>query len=236
MKNWQSLNSRCYVPYSQQPESCIVEAVSGTGYLGVRIENISFPLTISATRAALSSCLANDDTPTAIHLSGAQQPDPYWVESFSLEVHTEATIPDIPYYDPLIAAENADPAMILEEFLHKAVTPASNFAVAALLETTKGFVGGANVEFSSWSRGLCAERVAISRAIAHGYQPFHRLFITTSGGDFSSPCGSCRQVIMEHLPNNKLVLRHPDGTQSTHKASHLLPFNFRSEQLRKPEV
>lgn len=200
-------------------------------YPGVRIENIAFPLTISAVQGAICSCLGNGDQPEVLF-----QKKPYselqdwWTHEFSLQV--KHTLPDsVDLYSPLI--EVSDLHESLNELSTKTMTPNSDFPVAALLQVKEGYVAGVNVEVSAWSLGLCAERVAISRAVSAGYNEFESLHIYAPKGDFSSPCGACRQVLAEWLPDKQIELHHGDGTCSRHYTSHLLPYAFTTESLKK---
>ncbi len=114
-----------------------------------------------------------------------------------------------------------------------AVVEESNFPVSALVETEEGYFSGVNIECSSWNLGLCAERVVITKALTYGAKKLENLHIHSRGGEFSSPCGACRQVIMEHMPDKQIYLHHADGTESVHFAVDLLPHSFRSSTLAK---
>lgn len=227
--NWNTLVNRSYVPYSNKPAACVVQATSGICYPGVRIENISFPLTISCIQAAVCICLSEGDYPQKMYVQPGYSaaPEPYWVDEFQLAV-TEKPDLNALSFAPLQNQKVMDIHTKLEQLLEKAITPHSNFAVSAVLETGQGWVDGVNIEVAEWSRGLCAERVAIAKAIASGIalDNAHKIYIHTSGGDFSSPCGACRQVMAEHLFATCVELHHPDNTISKHFMNDLLPYNF----------
>lgn len=245
--NWNTLNERSYVPYSNQPEACIVEAESGCCYPGVRVENISFPLTISAIQAAVGICLSEAEVPHRVYVQNRPGADntleSYWINEFQLPVVEQADVNALSITplnlnlsvemdpDESFNSDKNDVDKIhaeLKKLLKKAVTPLSNFAVSALLKTDEGWVRGVNIEVTEWSRGLCAERVALAKAIAYGLplDSASKICIHTSGGDFSSPCGACRQVMVEHLIDAKVELHHPNNTISSHFMNDLLPFNF----------
>jgi len=227
--NWNTLINRSYVPYSNKPEACVVEAKSGTCYPGVRIENISFPLTISAIQAAVCICLSEGDYPQKVYVqpSSSAAPGPFWVDEFQLAV-TKKTDLSALSFAPLQNEIIIDIHCKLKQLLGHAVTPHSNFAVSAVLETGQGWVDGVNIEVAEWSRGLCAERVALAKALAYGLSlaSASNFYIHTSGGDFSSPCGACRQVMVEHLLDTIVELHHPNNTISKHFMNDLLPYNF----------
>jgi homotetrameric cytidine deaminase len=225
------LKKRVYSPYSDhKSEWCVILGASGVAYPGVRIENISFPLSISSIHGAICSCLADGDRPAAYATDTDElELETYWADQFSMK-RLESIPNSTSVYDPLIK-DIKEPEQELEKLTHQAVIPHSDFPVAALLETENGFVPGVNVEFESWALGLCAERVALFRAVTHGYTEFNRLLITAPKGDFSSPCGACRQVLMEWMPRGSIKLHHGDGSHSTHYTSDLLPFAFSSSNL-----
>ncbi len=79
--------------------------------------------------------------------------------------------------------------------------------------------------------GLCAERVALSKALASGNIDFSAISVHTLKGEFSSPCGACRQVLKEHLPLSKAKLFHANDTYSEHFINDFLPYNFSSKSL-----
>lgn len=79
-----------------------------------------------------------------------------------------------------------------------AFSPYSNFRVGAALLAKDGTVyTGCNVENASYGATLCAERVAMVKAISEGKRSFQSIAIVSSGGDFTFPCGMCRQVLAE---------------------------------------
>jgi homotetrameric cytidine deaminase len=232
MNNWKSLAERSYSPYSGKPRTCLIEGHQGGIYTGVRIENVSFPLTISAIQAACNICLSEGETPVRLYLPDTDFPQlSYWQNEFDLEVIAGSEAP----FDEIktLAVDRPDHELNrLKELLSTAVTVNSDFPVSALLYTGDQVFEGVNVEVSDWQLGLCAERVALCKAIAEGVDEFTELAVHTRDGEVSSPCGACRQVIIEHLPLNKLRLYHLDESKTEHFSSDLLPFNFTSQSLR----
>ena len=82
--------------------------------------------------------------------------------------------------------------------LDRAYIPYSRFPVGAALECADGTVfTGCNVENASYPAGICAERNAISHAVAEGHRDFVRIVIAGRGENFCVPCGICRQVMRE---------------------------------------
>ncbi|MCC5906421.1 MAG: cytidine deaminase [Balneolaceae bacterium] len=231
MKNQNQPGLKSYSPYSKTEESCFIEGDSGLIYSGVRIENISFPLTISAVQAAVCSCLANGDKPVKLF---QQKPfsdlSDYWKKLFGLELNRNCP-PYGHFFNPIISSPD-DIKKALNDLCRKAVTIHSGFPVSALLFTSEGWVAGVNVEVASWSLGLCAERVAIARAISSGYSRFKELHVYAPKSDFCSPCGACRQVMNECMPGKKVVLHHQNQTLTRHFTEHLLPYGFSSDILK----
>jgi homotetrameric cytidine deaminase len=223
---------KSYSPYSGIDELCLVQGKSGLVYPGVRIENSSFPLTISSIQSAVSSCLANQDQPES-YWHGDQEPEliNYWVDEYQIKKNHELeSTSESALYNPYIN-EVSDLEDRLSELCEQAVTPNSNFSVSALLETERGYVPGVNVEGSSWALGLCAERVAISRAIAAGSGDFLSMYIMAPKSNFCSPCGACRQVIHEFMPKKQIHLYHNENQKTIHVAEHLLPYAFTANSL-----
>ncbi len=233
--SWKLLYERSYVPYSSSQQACVVESISGKFYAGVRIENISYPLTIPAVQAACAICLSEGETPAKIYIqdSTAEQLD-YWAGEFDLDI-IETNAPPVEDLEDLFHTpkEELEVLVRLKSLLDKAVTPNSDFPVSAILFTEDGYFEGVNVEVNAWTHGICAERVAISKAFAAGQTDFTLLEVHTRKGEISSPCGACRQVISELLPYHNIVLHHSDDTQSEHLSLDLLPFSFKSSALKK---
>lgn len=226
---------QAYVPYSGKQMICIAESASGKYYAGVRIENISFPLSISAVQAACSICLSEGETPVRLYLKEASAEQLHtWKEEFGLDVQFRDDLTTFKTEQLLQKEPLPDSVKThLKNLLAAAVTPNSDFPVSALLFCEDGYFEGVNVEISDWNQGLCAERVALCKALAAGYREFERMEVHTRDGEFSSPCGACRQVLIEHLPYHTIVMHHADGSTSEHKTVDLLPLSFKSSTLQK---
>ena len=230
--SWQSLHNNSYVPYSKIPKACIVQGSKGGFYKGVRIENISFPLTISAIQAACCICLSEGEQPKTLFINKDKYPQiDFWAEEFQLKIKITDT-PLVGSFQPLLKQAIHNEKQLLKELLPKAITAHSGFPVSALLYTNAGYFEGVNIEVSDWSLGLCAERVALAKAISEGAIEFKELAVHTKYGEVSSPCGACRQVIIEHLPYHKIRLRHADDSLTEHFTVDLLPFSFVSNTLK----
>ncbi len=116
-----------------------------------------------------------------------------------------------------------------------AYVPYSGFKVGAALEAKNGKIyHGCNIENASYGLTNCAERTAFFSAIADGCVPgdFVRLAIVGQTADVISPCGACRQVILELGGKNlEIILANTDGKTQKTSAENLLPGAFTSDCL-----
>ncbi|MBE0695458.1 MAG: cytidine deaminase [Anaerolineaceae bacterium] len=91
-----------------------------------------------------------------------------------------------------------------------AYAPYSKYAVGAALLTTSGKVyEGINVENAAYPDGICAERVAVFKAVSEGERSFLAIAVVTSNG--GSPCGSCRQVLAEFGVETQVIIADESG-------------------------
>ncbi|MBT8378735.1 MAG: cytidine deaminase [Ignavibacteria bacterium] len=115
----------------------------------------------------------------------------------------------------------------------KALPTYSNFFVgAALLTNDDKIYTGCNIESSSYSLTICAERTAIFKAISEGERKFKAIAITGDTDDYISPCGACRQIISDLCGEIDVLLVNSKGDFITNKTSGLLPFAFGDDILR----
>ena len=115
-----------------------------------------------------------------------------------------------------------------------ALCPYSNFAVgAALLDGEGRLWTGANVENASYTLGLCAERVAIFYALAHGARDFKCVAVVTGAAEPTSPCGACRQILHEFAPDAVVISAIADGSLLRTTVRELLPFGFDAASLAR---
>ena len=112
-------------------------------------------------------------------------------------------------------------------------SPYSNFKVGAALLAKDGRVfTGCNVENASYGATNCAERTAIFKAVSEGYREFDAIAIVASSGDYASPCGICRQVLFEFLPDGKVILDSDEKGMVTYSVRELLPCGFSSKDIK----
>ena len=114
----------------------------------------------------------------------------------------------------------------------RAYAPYSGFRVGAALLCGDGSVAaGCNVENASFPAGICAERSALSVAIAHGQRTFSALVIVTDAIDPTPPCGMCRQALVEFAPALQVTSVALDGREATWSLAQLLPAPFTPQSL-----
>ncbi len=230
--NIKTLEKNCYTPYSKESEVAIVKGSEENFYPGVRVENLAFPLTISAIQNAIFCCLSEGETPSMLFVQDEKDPlTTFWVKEYDLKIEPFRNFTKREFNPVLLNPANIEKT--LQQLFKRALVDNSQFPVACLLETEKGYVSGVNIENNNWSCGLCAERVALGKALSYGIKEFISIHITAEHGEHCSPCGACRQVLAEHLPDKQVHLHHPDGTTSVHFCSDLLPYSFQSSSLKK---
>lgn len=112
-----------------------------------------------------------------------------------------------------------------------AYAPYSHYTVGAALLTAGGKIyDGVNIENAAYPTGICAERVAIFKAVSEGEREFTAMVVTTDNG--GSPCGSCRQVMAEFDLNMQVLVVDAEGNvHMDTTVQGLLPKAFRPEDL-----
>lgn len=108
-----------------------------------------------------------------------------------------------------------------------AYAPYSNFSVGAALLTTTGEVfTGCNIENASYGLTICAERVAVAKAVSTGFNDFRAIAIYADQEEPISPCGACRQVLLEFGGETDVIMGNAKGVQLIMKIHELLPMAF----------
>jgi cytidine deaminase len=108
----------------------------------------------------------------------------------------------------------------------------SGFKVGAAIEASDGRVfTGCNIENASYGLTLCAERVAIFKALSEGADRFSRIAIVADTENPTPPCGPCRQILWEYAGDVEVILANLDGERSRHRMADLLPFPFDARLL-----
>ena len=108
-----------------------------------------------------------------------------------------------------------------------AVAPYSKFLVGAALESDTGTVySGCNIENATYGLTMCAERVAIFKALSEGARAFRRIAVAADTDTLTPPCGSCRQLIWEFCGDVEVVLVNPRGASERFQMRDLFPRPF----------
>ena len=108
-----------------------------------------------------------------------------------------------------------------------AFAPYSHFQVGAALEDGEGRIHtGCNVENATYGLTVCAERVAVFKAISEGARQFRRVAIAADTENLTPPCGACRQILWEFCGDIEIVLVNPRGKVETCRLKDLFPKPF----------
>jgi cytidine deaminase len=114
----------------------------------------------------------------------------------------------------------------------KAFAPYSGFKVGAALEAADGtIITGCNVESASYGLTICAERVAVVKAVSEGHTRFQCIAVVADTAALTPPCGACRQLLWEFAPDAAVLLANLAGETETHTVRDLLPHGFDARLL-----
>ena len=110
----------------------------------------------------------------------------------------------------------------------------SNFKVGAALETADGsIITGCNIENATYGLTICAERVAIFKALSEGHRAFVRIAIVADTDTLTPPCGACRQILWEFAGNIEIQLANLKEAKEVHHLKNLLPLPFDARLLER---
>jgi len=127
--------------------------------------------------------------------------------------------------EELIAAARAVRENARAEFSH--------FKVGAALETSDGtIVTGCNIENATYGLTICAERVALFKALSDGHRKFRRIAVVAPPEAPTPPCGACRQLLWEFAGDLEVVLANLTGETGRHRMGELLPQPFDARLLK----
>jgi cytidine deaminase len=121
--------------------------------------------------------------------------------------------------EPLLEA-----ALAAREHAH---APFSSFRVGAALEDASGRIHtGCNIENATYGLTLCAERVAVFKAVSEGIREFRRIAVAADTESLTPPCGACRQILWEFCGDIEVILTNPRGARESLPLADLLPRPF----------
>jgi cytidine deaminase len=119
------------------------------------------------------------------------------------------------------------------EARQQSYSPYSHYAVGAALLTRSGKIyQGCNIENAGYTASVCAERVAIFKAVFDGEREFEAIAVVTTNG--GAPCGVCRQVMREFAPDLTVIIGDTSGQYEVLSLRDLLPYSFGPENLPRP--
>lgn len=109
----------------------------------------------------------------------------------------------------------------------RAVADFSGFKVGAAIETADGqVITGCNIENASYGLTVCAERVAIFKAVSDGHRAFTRIVVVADTASPTPPCGACRQIMWEFCGDIEVVMANLTAVTATLQMKDLLPWPF----------
>ena len=119
------------------------------------------------------------------------------------------------------------------DMLSRSYSPYSHFPVGAAIECADGSVyTGCNIENAAYGPSICAERVAVFKAVSEGKRDFVRIAVAGATKAFCAPCGVCRQVLQEFAPELEVILVNCDGETLELTQRARLPYSLGSGNLR----
>ena len=99
--------------------------------------------------------------------------------------------------------------------------------MGAALETSDGvIISGCNIENATYGLTVCAERVAMFKALSEGHRQFRRIVVVADTAEPTPPCGACRQILWEFGGNLEVILANLDRETGRHLLSDLFPLPF----------
>ncbi|HIT88506.1 MAG TPA: cytidine deaminase [Candidatus Coprocola pullicola] len=114
-----------------------------------------------------------------------------------------------------------------KQAMQQAYAPYSHFRVGAAVMTKQGKVfTGCNVENASYGASCCAERTAIFKAVSEGERELAKIAVVSESGKLTPPCGICRQVLLEFMPEGSVILEQGEGGIKIYTVKELLPVGF----------
>ena len=136
---------------------------------------------------------------------------------------------------PLEGAADTEPALLdaARAARLRAHAAYSGFKVGAALELPDGTcIGGCNIENATYGLTLCAERVALVKALSDGHTAFTRIAVVADTAAPTPPCGPCRQLLWEYCGDIEVVLGNLQGPTARLRLAELLPLPFDARLLK----
>lgn len=237
-------SERAVVPFSRTPVGVALLLADGQYVTGARVESASYPLTIPALQVAWARMRAagrSDLVAVASSRPLAPAESAFLSEDsrrrWRVEDGEVAAVDGLSLHAPTHALDAfIEPPEAPMEAAQWAAThahaPVSHFPVGCVMETDAGWVWGANVEHAQdWTRGLCAERVALASAVASGVREIQKIWLVCPQAPGATPCGGCRQQLSERAPAAEIVIWNGDDPSVLTTPEALLPGAFGADRL-----
>jgi cytidine deaminase len=114
----------------------------------------------------------------------------------------------------------------------RAHAPFSSFRVGAAIEDSEGRIhSGCNIENATYGLTICAERVAVFKAVSEGAREFRRIAIVADSDVLTPPCGACRQILWEFCGDIELILSNLGGERESLRLATIFPRPFDASYL-----
>lgn len=235
-----ALLPRAHVPYSGQAEAAVALAADGSLVPGVRVESASFSLVIPASQNAVTTAVAlGYKQLAALALAGRPAtaatgayvrglPGSWERVDGAVWINRDVETPEVgAVVDPFIGRTATDPVSLVRRVAGHAWVPESAFPVGCVVVLPDGRgLPGVNVEHPDWNSILCAERNALSTAVTWGCPPALRVVLTCLRDPDGTPCGACRQLLVELAPDAQVIMDRGDRPPETADVRTLLPGAF----------
>lgn len=235
-----SLLPRAHVPYSGQAEAAVALTSDGSLVPGVRVESASFSLVIPATQNAVTTAVAlGYPQLAALALTGRPAtaatgayvrglPGTWERVDGAVWINRDVETPEIgAVADPFLGGLSPDPVSLVRQVAGRAWVPESAFPVGCVLVLPDGRgLPGVNVEHPDWTSILCAERNALSTAVTWGCPPAVDVILSCLRDPDGSPCGACRQLLVERAPDARVIMDRGDRAPEAADVRTLLPGAF----------
>ena len=255
--------ARAHVPYSGREEAAVLLLSDRAWVPGARVESASFSLVIPPLVNAFTTAAAagrTDVRVVALSRTSSSAERAYVAESpfgpFAQAApdvwvrEDEAAWPDPasragqavgarldPFLETEIPRTSEEGIALARRVAERAVVPQSGFPVGCVLETSGGrLIPGVNVEHADWSRTLCAERGALGTAVSYGLAGFGRLFLSCLRDPKGTPCGACRQLLVELAPEAALWMDRGPASPEAASPARLMPGSFTGDALPRALV
>ncbi len=228
--------ARSRVPFSNRPKGAVLLLSDGHWVPGCRIESAVLPLAITALQAAIAA--GKRDVVAAVLSCDADATENNFIKGgpfpslqrviLNVYLVTEKLPPTRAHLPTHLASSTVKEGMMAARLAAKrAYTPVPGFAVGCAGRTNEGMlVTGVNVEHEDWQRMLCAERSLLAIQRSWGRPELAEIFIACIHADTSSPCGACRQLLVELAPHATIWMDRSSGPPWRSSPKRLLPRAF----------